>query len=98
MMLMELAQRVENIRAKATAPEVKFLLAVVDATAYYNRTCVQCKFARVEIVPEDRDPMSAATFCGNEDSPAYDRDVSFFGDDTCGHWVKGHPSFVPDDR
>lgn len=92
-MLMELAARVEAIREKAEKDDypVRFLLAVVDGCAYYNRTCVGCKWARVEIVAEGDDPMGADTYCGNDESPCFDRTVSFFANDTCGHWEKGSP-------
>lgn len=90
MMKMELVGRVDALR-RSEHPETKFLLAVVDACAYYNRTCLECKFARVEIVKEGDDPMGADTYCGNEESPCSDRTVSFFADDTCGHWEKGFP-------
>jgi hypothetical protein len=57
----------------------------------YQRRCVSCKYARVTVAHPDDHPLAARTYCGNDDSPAYDRDVSFAGDDTCGCWEKGIP-------
>lgn len=56
-----------------------------------GRVCLYCKFARVEIVEGDKDPREADTYCGNDESPCFDRTVSFFGDDTCAHFEKGSP-------
>lgn len=57
----------------------------------YQRRCVSCRFARVTEAHPDDHPLQARTYCGNEESPAYDREVSFFGNSTCGEWAKGRP-------
>lgn len=66
------------------------------AERWYERRCVNCKYARVTVAHPDDHPLAARTYCGNDDSPAFDRNISFAGDDTCGHWQKGRPEHDAD--
>lgn len=59
----------------------------------YRRTCRFCKYARITSAHPDDHPLAARTYCGNEDSPAFDGNVSFALDDTCGHFESGPAQF-----
>lgn len=80
---------------QARAEERERIVAAYNEERY-KRRCVSCKHARVTSAHPDDHPLEARTYCGNDDSPCFDRDVSFFGSDTCGHWAEGYPE--PDEE